>query len=195
VTISSFLQSLRASGDGSFEDLIGALLGALTGLRFYAARSGDQGGSDGRTSGSAGGDIVFECKCYSAKTPLRDRELMGELAQAHLSLPELAVWIIAASLKVTDQNLKGLQAFGKEHGIDIVPLESLPDGNGTLDFLVGASGICTIAVFGKPRWKSWEERPIVVHRGTLLSSHSCLCRRCMPPGSGRGCSNSLCSTG
>jgi hypothetical protein len=138
VTISDFLQSLKPSGDGSFEDLVGALLGALTGLRFYAARSGDQGGRDGRASGSAGGDIVFECKRYSADTSLRDRELMGELAQAHVSLPELDVWIIAASREVTDQNLKGLQAFGKEHGIDIVPLESLPDGNGTLDLLVGA---------------------------------------------------------
>lgn len=138
MTISSFLQSLRPSGDGSFEDLVGALLGALTGLRFYAARSGDQAGRDGRASGSAGGDIVFECKRYSGDTSLRDRELMGELAQAHVSLPELDVWIIAASREVTDQNLKGLQTFGKEHGIDIVPLESLPEGNGTLDFLVGA---------------------------------------------------------
>jgi hypothetical protein len=138
VTISDFLQSLKPSGDGGFEDLVGALLGALTGLRFYAARSGDQGGRDGRASGSAGGDIVFECKRYSGDTSLRDRELMGELAQAHVSFPELDVWIIAASREVTDQNLKGLQAFGNEHGIDIVPLESLPDGNGTLDFLVGA---------------------------------------------------------
>jgi hypothetical protein len=137
MTISEFLQSLKPSGDGSFEDLVGALLGALTGLRFYAARSGDQGGRDGRASGSAGGDIVFECKRYSADTPLKDRELMGELAQAHVRIPELDVWVIAASRDVTDQNLEGLQAFGKEHGIDIVPLESLPDGNGTLDFLVG----------------------------------------------------------
>jgi hypothetical protein len=138
MTIGEFLQSLKPSGDGSFEQLVGALLGALTGLRFYAARSGDQGGRDGRASGSAGGDIVFECKRYSGDTSLRDRELMGELAQAHLSLPELDVWIIAASREVTDQNLTTLQAFGKEHGIDIVPLESLPDGNGTLDFLAGA---------------------------------------------------------
>jgi hypothetical protein len=149
VTISEFLQSLKPSGDGSFEDLVGALLGALTGLRFYAARTGDQGGRDGRASGSAGGDIVFECKRYSGDTSLRDRELIGELAQAHLSLPELDVWVIAASRKVTDQNLETLQAFGKEHGIDIVPLESLPDGNGTLDLLVGAYA-AVVELFASP---------------------------------------------
>lgn len=42
MTISVFLQSLKPNGKGSFEDLVGELLGALTGLRFYAARSGDQ---------------------------------------------------------------------------------------------------------------------------------------------------------
>jgi hypothetical protein len=136
--ISDFLQTLKSSGEGSFEDLVGELLEALTGLRFYAARSGDQGGRDGRASGPAGGYIVFECKRYSGDTALKDRDLMGGLAQAHISLPELDVWIIAASRDVTDQNLAGLQAFGKEHGIDIVPLESLPNSRGNLDFLVGA---------------------------------------------------------
>lgn len=138
MTISDFLRSLKPSGDSSFEDLVGELLGALTGLRFFAARSGDQGGRDGRAYGSAGGGIVFECKRYSADTSLKDRELLGELAQAHIRLPELDVWIIAASREVTDQNLEGLEAFGKEHGIDIVALESLPDGSATLDFLVSS---------------------------------------------------------
>jgi hypothetical protein len=138
MTISEFLQALKSSGEGSFEDLVGELLEALTGLRFYAARSGDQGGRDGRASGPAGGYIVFECKRYSSDTALKDRDLMGGLAQAHISLPELDVWIIAASRDVTDQNLGGLQAFGKEHGIDIVPLESRPNGRGNLDFLVRA---------------------------------------------------------
>lgn len=138
MTISEFLRTLKPSGDGSFEDLVGELLGALTDLRFRSARSGDQGGRDGRAYGSASGEIVFECKRYSAETSLKDRELLGELAQAHLRLPELDVWIIATSREVTDQNLEGLEAFGKEHGIDIVAFESLPDGSGNLDFLVGA---------------------------------------------------------
>lgn len=137
MTINEFLLSLKPAGDGSFEDLVGELLSALTGLRFYSARSGDQGGRDGRASGT-GGDIVFECKRYSAETSLKDRELLGELAQAHMRRPELDVWIIAASRAITDQNLEGLEAFGKEHGIDIVSLESLQDGSANLDFLVGA---------------------------------------------------------
>ena len=137
MTISDFLQALKASGEGSFEDLVGELLEALTGLRFYAARSGDQRGRDGRAFGPAGGYIVFECKRYSGDTALKDRDLVGGLAQAHVSLPELDVWIIAASREVTDQNLSDLQSVGKVYGIDIVALESLPSGDGSLDFLVG----------------------------------------------------------
>jgi hypothetical protein len=41
--ISDFLHSLKPSGECSFENLVGKLLGALTGLRFFVARSGDQG--------------------------------------------------------------------------------------------------------------------------------------------------------
>jgi hypothetical protein len=91
--ISDFLHSLKPSGECSFENLVGKLLGALTGLRFFVARSGDQGGRDGRAVGVAGGEIVYECKRYSGETALRDRELLGELAQAHGRLLDLDVWI------------------------------------------------------------------------------------------------------
>lgn len=136
--ISVFLQSLKASGEGSFENLVGRLLGALTGLRFYVARSGDQGGRDARADGVGGGNIVFECKKYSGDTPLRDRELIGELAQAHLRLPQLDLWIIAASREITDQNLSALEEYGRKHAIDILSLESLEDGNGNLNALASA---------------------------------------------------------
>jgi len=149
MTINEFLQSLKPSGEGSFEDLIGELLGTLTGLRFYAARSGDQGGRDGRAAASAVGDIVFECKKYSGDTALRDRELIGELAQAYLRLPQLDLWIIAASREVTDQNVSSLEAFGKQHAIDILSLESLEDGSGNLDSVVAAFPAVTER-FAKP---------------------------------------------
>ncbi|HUZ94921.1 MAG TPA: hypothetical protein VMU57_08410, partial [Edaphobacter sp.] len=138
MTINEFLLSLKSSGEGSFEDFVGELLGALTGLTFYAARSGDQGGRDGRAAGTSGGDIVFECKRYSSDTPFKRRELLGELLEAHDHLPDLDVWIFAASRDITDQNLESLEAYGKKHGIDILPLESVSDGSGSLDSLVGA---------------------------------------------------------
>ncbi len=136
--INEFLQSLNASGKRSFEGLVGELLSQLTGVHFYAARSGDQGGRDGRAVITSGGEIAYECKRYSNETTLRDRELLGELAQAQQRRPELDVWILAASREVTDQNREPLENYGKDHGIDVVPLESVPSGTGTLDFLVAA---------------------------------------------------------
>ena len=136
MTINEFLLSLKASGEGSFEDLVGQLLGALTGLKFYAARSGDQAGRDGRAAGNSGGDIVFECKRYSGETAFKRRELLGELLEAHDHLPDLDVWIFAASREITDQNLESLEAYGKRNGIDILPLESVADGGGNLDAMV-----------------------------------------------------------
>ena len=138
MTINEFLLSLKPSGEGSFETLVGKLLGALTGLKFYAARSGDQAGRDGRAAGVSGGDIVFECKRYSRETAFKKRELLGELLEAHDHLPDLDVWIFAASREITDQNLESLEAYGKRNGIDILPLESVPDGSGNLDAMVGA---------------------------------------------------------
>ena len=138
MTINEFLQSLNASGKRSFEGLVGELLSQLTGVDFYAARSGDQGGRDGRTVTISGGEIAYECKRYSNETTLKDRELLGGLAQAQQRRPELDVWILAASREVTDQNREPLENYGKDHGIDVVPLESVPSGTGNLDYLVAA---------------------------------------------------------
>ncbi len=109
MTINEFLQSMNASGKRSFEGLVGELLSQLTGVHFYAARSGDQGGRDGRAVTVWGGEIAYECKRYSNETTLRDRELLGELAQAQQRRPELDVWILAASREVTDQNREPLR--------------------------------------------------------------------------------------
>lgn len=138
MTIPEFLHRLPAVGSGGFENLIGELLEALTGFRFHPARSGDQEGRDARAAGATGGTIVFECKRYAAGTPLKGRELVGELQQAHHALPQLDVWILAASREITDQNLSELEVTGREHGIDILPLESLGQGVGNLDILVAA---------------------------------------------------------
>jgi hypothetical protein len=149
MTIDEFLKFLPPSGNHSFEGLVGELLEALTGLRFYAARSGDQRGRDGRATGSAGGAIAFECKRYSGENPLKDRDLVGGLTQAHKSLPNLDVWILAASRKITDQNLTELEEIGGGNGIDILPLESFPDCGGNLDILFAAFPQ-VVARFAKP---------------------------------------------
>lgn len=135
MTISRFLNSLPPSGTESFEELVGELLTAVTGQRFRSARSGDQQGRDGRASAEEGGAIAFECKRYGEDSPIRDRDIAGGLQQAHESLPNLDVWILAASRRITDQNLTALEGGSREHGIDILPLESLDDGGGDLDIL------------------------------------------------------------
>jgi hypothetical protein len=62
MTISRFLNPLHPSGTESFEELVGELLAAVTGLRFRSARSGDQQGRDGRATAEESGAMAFECK-------------------------------------------------------------------------------------------------------------------------------------
>jgi hypothetical protein len=67
--------------------------GCSDGPAFLCRPQRRSGGRDGRAAGVAGGEIVYECKRYSGETALRDRELLGELAQAHGRLLDLDVWI------------------------------------------------------------------------------------------------------
>jgi len=133
-TLSTLLHELPATGIDGFEGLVSDLLGRLTGLTFHIARSGAQHGRDARAMQS-GGSIMVECKRYSEKTKLSDRDLLAELLQATSSEPNLDVWVLATTRMIPDQILSELKDNKVFKGIDIFPLESLPNGRGRLDVL------------------------------------------------------------
>lgn len=72
MTISEFLQSLKPSGEGSFEDLIGDLLGALTGLRFY-------------------GKHGFAIGAVSTGTPLLERPIKADSRATRFA--DIRIWL------------------------------------------------------------------------------------------------------
>jgi len=74
------LQSERCSA--KLENLAAALLGQLLGLSIPIAKSGFQHGGDAGPAGRQGRRFRIECKKYSDKTSLSDRELLGEIDQA-----------------------------------------------------------------------------------------------------------------
>jgi hypothetical protein len=132
------LHNLRATGPDGFEGLVVRLLEHLTGLHFQVARSGTQQGRDARSDLPSGGSIAVECKRYGTESPIDVREVLAELQQAISSIPSLDLWILAATRAIPDQVLSQLLTFGADKGIDILALDSLPDGMGTLDLLCAA---------------------------------------------------------
>jgi len=132
------LHSLRATGPGGFEGLVVRLLERLTGMHFHLARSGTQQGRDARSDLPSGGSIAVECKRYGTGSSIDAREVLAELQQAISSIPSLDLWILAATRAIPDQVLSDLLSLAADKGIDILPLDSLPDGTGTLDLLCAA---------------------------------------------------------
>src|ERR1700730_2054431 len=87
------LLSLRAAGRRSFEDLVGELLGALTGQAYHLSASGTQGGSDGV---AATGSTAFQAKRYAAKT-LDLSSLEGDMGRAARAWPDLELWVLVTT--------------------------------------------------------------------------------------------------
>lgn len=136
--LSQALHDLPPTGPAGFEGLTVRLLESLTGLRFHLARSGSQQGRDARSDLPGGGSIAVECKRYDAGNDLNSRDLLSELLQAVASIPSLDLWIFSATRSIPDQILSQLTDLAADKGIDILPLDSLGDGTGTLDLLCAA---------------------------------------------------------
>ncbi len=126
--IVDILDKLQPSGPDGFEGLVAKLLRNLTGRRYYLARSGAQAGSDLSSDSSLGNVIAVECKRYGAKTALRERELLGELAQATRSLADLDLWVLVATRDVSSQLEIALAGAARERGVG-VEIVSAGDGS------------------------------------------------------------------
>src|SRR5689334_21800387 len=87
------LLSLRAAGPRSFEELIGELLGELTGQAYHLSASGRQDGVDGV---AATGSIGFQAKRYEDKS-LDLSSLIGDLDRAARARPDLELWMLVTT--------------------------------------------------------------------------------------------------
>jgi len=126
--IAEFLRRVPPSGPDGFEGLVAKLLEALTGRRYYLARSGGQAGCDFSSDRSLCSVIAVECKRYGDNTEFDERRLLGELMQATRSIPDLDLWVLAASRNVSSQLETALTGAARELGIG---LEVISAGDGS----------------------------------------------------------------
>ncbi|TGU74587.1 hypothetical protein E4633_03740 [Geomonas terrae] len=113
---------------GTLERLAAALLGQLLGLTIAVAKSGFQHGGDAGPSGRQGRHFRIECKRYGDKTPLSDRELLGEIDHALSRDPALEAWILVATREVPEQLEQSLNLKGESIGVPVVILDWKKDG-------------------------------------------------------------------
>ncbi len=119
MALTDYIRRLGATGAKGFEGLIASLLGTLTGRHFYLASSGRQSGRDMASERHGGSVIAVECKRYGDSTELNERELLGELTQARVSIPDLDLWILVTSRDVSDQIYDSLYQAALPFGIEI----------------------------------------------------------------------------
>lgn len=129
------LQELKPTGYEGFEGLILKLLEKLTGERFYLAKAGYQAGKDMSTRGINGTCIAVECKRYGKNSRLDERELLGELVQAHLENPALDLWVLVASTDIDSQLIQRLSQEGRNRGVEFFTIETLDGNPGSIEAL------------------------------------------------------------
>lgn len=139
--ISKHLKLLRKEllngSSNDLEEFASKILSAATGLSVRKAASGSQSGADAGTS-TATRSIRVETKRYKEGTSLRERELLGEVAQAFQKDNLLEVWILAATREVPEQTVMALRKFSEEHGTPILII----DWSGELPLLALLCAAC-----------------------------------------------------
>ena len=116
------LRSIEATGPEGFEGLVAVLLGELLQQPVDLARSGYQAGMDMATRGGTDA-ILGECKRYKRAKDLREREILGEIAQAIQNEPCLDLWVLAATVPVSAQLVRALQRESQARGLPILVLD------------------------------------------------------------------------
>lgn len=120
VTLNQLKSLLQSAGEKEFEKLVAALFGVLLDCFIYVSKSGFQFGADAGTSTSAGVNIRFECKRYSDDTALSERELLGEIEQAHSRDLFLEAWVLVATRRANEQLATSLSRMGNRLGLPII---------------------------------------------------------------------------
>jgi hypothetical protein len=119
-TLNQLKNLLQSSGEKEFEKLIAALFGVLLDCNVFISKSGFQFGADAGTATSAGVNIRFECKRYSDDTALSERELLGEIEQAHDRDLFLEAWVLVTTRNANEQLAISLTRMGNKLGLPVV---------------------------------------------------------------------------
>jgi hypothetical protein len=149
------LLALRAAGPRSFEDLIGELLGDLTGQTYRLSASGRQDGVDGI---AASGSIGFQAKRYEDKS-LDLSSLIGDMNRAARAWPDLELWVLVTTRRLLPKDRQELSEAAAEHGLAFLPLAA---GDAQAPFHPVA-GLCallaerTCEVLQDPGWQDRAE--------------------------------------
>lgn len=130
-----------------FEKAVMALFTSLVGATFTVAKAGQQSGADGGTAGHQGRSLVIECKRYKDTTPLRERELLGEMDQALKRNPHLEAWILAATRELLFQDRDALTQHGHNIGLPVIVVD-WSDGLPVLAALLARDPTTTEMYFG-----------------------------------------------
>ena len=123
--LKNLIQSLDEQHKGRkkgepFEELVAELLGALLEDRFETAKSGYQPIGDAINEERT---IVLQTKNYNDETPLDRKEILGDIEEAELELPNLQVYVLAASRTINNRLRNRFGDVEKKTGLDIVLLE------------------------------------------------------------------------
>jgi hypothetical protein len=137
------------AGDRGFEGLIAKLLEVLTGRHFHLAKSGYQEGRDMSSRDSYQNTVAIECKRYGKTTQLDERELLGELEQVKIGIPDLDIWVLVTSRDVDSKVYESLHRKAAQDGIDFAVIA---DGDGEPSSLavLCANSPATVTEFLKP---------------------------------------------
>lgn len=119
-TLNQLKSLLQTAGEKEFEKLVAALFGVLLDCNVFVSKSGFQFGADAGTATSAGVNIRFECKRYSDDTALSERELLGEIEQAHDRDLFLEAWVLVTTRNANEQLATSLTRMGNKLGLPVV---------------------------------------------------------------------------
>jgi hypothetical protein len=118
------LRAVPASGVGSFENLVRDLLSRTTGRRVTLAKSGPQGGIDGRTGGDSHATVIgVETKRYGLETRLPLDETKSKLRDAADTHADLDLWVLVASREIKEPDRGALAAAGHALGVEVLILD------------------------------------------------------------------------
>ena len=140
---------LRSRPPRDLEKLAAELLGHLLGVTFTLARGGSQHGGDGGVHGDDGRHLVYEARRYGGRTPLREREIRGEISEAVERDPDLELWVLVATRNVPEQTVAAMESAARQQGIDAVTIDWMPARLPRLAALCASAPSACEAVLGK----------------------------------------------